>query len=297
MSFSSLGGGLGQEASDTSSPVASTIRFVAPSGEGSGQVASEPSPLTAPVGVASPVLGGERGQAALAMPLPPLLPDPSRGACQASEILVSACPLSGEAVGEPVQVDRPAGWGEAGGWTPTAISREEVIAFGGIQDPMSEGRRVSGRLQAQPDVDDIQQRCAMRAAKLRDINQLGVSLGSNVTEISNSVNDLLDLEAERALEMIRNIVAVKPMTDSEVDALGVRVLEIFCADLMPPIPEADVEDDSTEMVLATPSETGCEDRLQSQNITKRKWKQKVHPVSAVRRSARICTAKKIHDEL
>ena len=65
----------------------------------------------------------------------------------------------------------------------------------------------------------------MRAAKLRDIefttgmsvntsnfilhffneeiiynaNQLGVSLGSNVSEISNSVNDLLDLEAERAL--------------------------------------------------------------------------------------------------
>ena len=95
-------------------------------------------------------------------------------------------------------------------------------------------------------MDDIKQWCAMRAAKLRDVevttgmsvntsnsimhfsndeiaenaNQLGVSLGSNVTEISNSVNDLLDLEAERALEMIFNIAAVKPMTDSEVDALG-----------------------------------------------------------------------------
>ena len=163
----------------------------------------------------------------------------------------------------------------------------------------------------------------MRAAKLRDVevttgmsvntcnsilhfsndeivenaNQLGVSLGSNATEISNSVNDLLDLEAERALEMIRNIAAVKPMSDSEVDALGVRALDNFCVALMPPIPAADVEDDSTEMVLATPSETGCEDRLQSQNVSKRKWKRKVYPVSAVRRSARVRTAKKFHDEL
>ena len=46
---------------------------------------------------------------------------------------------------------------------------------------------------------------------VENANQLGVSLGSNDTEISNSVNDLLDLEAERALEMIRNIATVKPM--------------------------------------------------------------------------------------
>jgi hypothetical protein len=70
--------------------------------------------------------------------------------------------------------------------------------------------------------------------------------------------------------MIRNIAAVKPMSDSKVDALGVTVLDNFCADLMPPIPEAEVEDDSTEMVMASPSETGCEDRLQSQTVSKRK---------------------------
>ena len=97
--------------------------------------------------------------------------------------------------------------------------------------------------------------------------------------------------------MIRNIAAVKPMCESEVDALGVRVLDNFCADLMPPITEADVEDDSTEIVLVSPSETGCEDQLQSQTVPKRKWKRKVYPVSAVRRSARIRTAKKFHDEL
>ena len=206
--------------------------------------------------------------------------------------------------------------------TTGRISREE-IAFGGIPDPVSKGRRLRCCLQDHPEVDDIQQRCAMRAAKLRDVevttgmsvnisnsilhfsndeivenaNQLGVSLGSNDTEISNSVNDLLDLEAERALEMIRNIAAVKPMSDSEVDALGVRVLDNFCADLMQPSTEGEVEDDSTEMLLASPSETGCEDQLQRQIIPKRKWKRKVYPVSAVRRSARIRTAKKFHDEL
>ena len=163
----------------------------------------------------------------------------------------------------------------------------------------------------------------MRAAKLRDVevttgmsvntsksilhfsndeivenaNQLGVSLGSNDTEISNSVNDLLDLEAERALEMIRNIAAVKPMCESEVDALGVMVLDNFCADLMQPNTYEDVEADSTEIVLPSPSETGSEDQLQSQTVPKRKWKRKVYPVSVVRRSARIRTAKKFQDEL
>ena len=97
--------------------------------------------------------------------------------------------------------------------------------------------------------------------------------------------------------MIRNLAAVKPMSDSDFDALGVRVLDNFYVDLMPPIPEAEVEDDSTEMVMPSPSKTGCEDRLQSQTATKRKWKQKVYPVSAVRRSARIRTAKIFHDEL
>ena len=78
---------------------------------------------------------------------------------------VSALPISGESI----QVDRPAGWGAVGGRTLAAISREEVIAFGGIQDPVSAGRRMSGRLQGQQGVDDMQLRCTMRAAKLRDI--------------------------------------------------------------------------------------------------------------------------------
>ena len=150
---------------------------------------------------------------------------------------------------------------QAGGSFPSTTSREEVIAFGGIPDPVSAGRRVSGRLQEQPDVDDMQLRCALRAAKLRDVelstsmsvnksnsimhftndeivqnaNQLGVSLGNNDLEISKSVNDMLDLEAERALELIRNMAAVRPMNESEIDALGVRVLDGLCADLDPAV--------------------------------------------------------------
>ena len=136
--------------------------------------------------------------------------------------LASSC---GAAPVVPAKVTAVGGW--AGGLSPSRASREEVIAFGGIPDPVSQGRWISGRLQEQPDVD-MQLRCAMRAAKLRDVeistgmsvnksnsilhfindeivhntNQLGVSLGSNDSEITKSVNGVLDLEAERALEMI-----------------------------------------------------------------------------------------------
>ena len=87
------------------------------------------------------------------------------------------------------------------------------------------------------------------------------------------------------------------MNDADIDALGVRVLDNFCADLIPPMPESEEEDDTVVIDVARPAETGCEDRLQSQNVSKRKWKRKVFPVSAVRRSARIRTAKKFHDEI
>nr|XP_040257409.1 spidroin-2 isoform X3 [Aegilops tauschii subsp. strangulata] len=48
------------------------------------------------------------------------------------------------------------------------FTREEVVAFGGIPDPASTGRWMSARIQELPEVDDMQQRCAMRAAKLHD---------------------------------------------------------------------------------------------------------------------------------
>ena len=163
----------------------------------------------------------------------------------------------------------------------------------------------------------------MRAAKLRDIevttgmsvnlsnsilhfstdeiihnaNQVGVSLGNTNSEISNSVNDLLDLEAEPALETIRNLAAVRPMNDAEIDALGVRVLDNFCADLVPSTVESEEEEVSGEDVVIQPPEPGYEDRMEDNSKPKRKWKRKVYPASAVRRSARIRTAKKFHDDL
>ena len=41
-------------------------------------------------------------------------------------------------------------------------------------------------------------------------NDFGVTLGSNEKEVAKSVNDLLDLEAERASKIIRNLASVKP---------------------------------------------------------------------------------------
>ena len=97
--------------------------------------------------------------------------------------------------------------------------------------------------------------------------------------------------------MIRNLAAIKPMNDSDIDALGVRVLDNFCANLANPLSEPEEEDESVEIAVVRPPEPGCEDQLESKISTKRKWKRKIYPSSAVRRSARIRTAKKFHDEI
>ena len=49
-------------------------------------------------------------------------------------------------------------------------------------------------------------------------------MGSNEKEVAKSVNDLLDLEAERASEIIRNLASVKPMSDDDVNNLGIVAL-------------------------------------------------------------------------
>ena len=51
---------------------------------------------------------------------------------------------------------------------------------------------------------------------------IGVSLGTNRWEIVRFVNDLLDLEADRAMQMLRNIAVVKPIKETNVNTLGVR---------------------------------------------------------------------------
>ena len=131
---------------------------------------------------------------------------------------------------------------------------------------------------------------------INNANQLGVSLGSTNSEISNSVNDLLDLEAEHSLETIRNIAAVKPMNDAEIDALGVRVLDNLCADLAPSNNESEDDDVPIDDAVVSTVEPGYEDRETEPSKPKRKWKRKIYPDSAVRRSARIRTTKKFYDD-
>ena len=132
---------------------------------------------------------------------------------------------------------------------------------------------------------------------INNANQLGVSLGATDSEISNSVNDLLDLGAECALETILNLAAVKPMNDNEIDALGVRVLDNMCVDLAPSNHESEDDDMPIEIdAVVCSDEPGYEDRESGPSKPKRKWKRKIYPDSAVRRSARIRTTKKFHDE-
>ncbi|SPT17084.1 unnamed protein product [Triticum aestivum] len=135
-----LGGGPGQEVLALSSP--------AVFGRGTRQEA--PVPFSPGRGATAPT--AERGQAALSSPSP------------RSPVPVPADP--GAPLGD---LAWPRVGGGVGGLVPHGATWEEVIAFGGIPDPVSEGRRMSSRLQDQQDVDDMQLRCAKRAAKLRDI--------------------------------------------------------------------------------------------------------------------------------
>ena len=108
---------------------------------------------------------------------------------------------------------------------------------------------------------------------------------------------MLDLEAERALETIRNLAAVKPMNDDEIDALGVRVLDQLRADLAPSNNESEDDDMPLENADGSIVQPGYEDRASEPSKPKRKWKRKIYPDSAVRRSARIRTTKKFHDKI
>ncbi|XBI06059.1 hypothetical protein VPH35_134124 [Triticum aestivum] len=81
---------------------------------------------------------------------------------------------------------------------------------------------------------------------------------------------ILDLEVERALEMLRNLAVVKPMNDSDIDVLGVMVLDSLCADLAPSLPETEEEDDTFEAEVVRSTEPGCEDMVEDQNKPKRK---------------------------
>ena len=105
--------------------------------------------------------------------------------------------------------------------------------------------------------------------------------------------------------LIHNIAAVRPMNESEIDALGVRVLDGLCPDLDPAVQETEEEDeypspDTTNLEVESLAIEAHSERAKPSDVCvkpKRTWKRKVYLVSAVRRSAKIRTSKKFHDEI
>jgi len=216
----------------------------------------------------------------------------------------------------------------AGGIHSTERDVADVVAFGGIPDPASVDRRASQRIQGQHDADDLQMGRAMRNAKLRDIeastgmtvntnfyvlhfseddiiskaNRLGISLGSNDREVLSSVNALLDLEVDRTMEVMRNIAAVKPMVETELQELGVHDLEGLCEDLIPTGDLGVAEVDAHEYAapnhphFASSEYLSHADKEVTLEKPKQKWSRKIYVESAVRRSTRTKYKKKFHDE-
>ena len=128
-----------------------------PNWEGHGQVASAPTSPMAPL----------EGAAHAASSRPTPLGAPGTKTVVAGGASPVLATTHGSTLAASAQSSPVGGW--AGCLTPNWATQGEIIAFAGIPDPVSEGRRMSCRLQDQPDVDDMQLRCAMRAAKLRDI--------------------------------------------------------------------------------------------------------------------------------
>ena len=135
-------------------------------------------------------------------------------------------------------------------------------------------------------------------------NNLGISLGSNETEVVKSVNDLLDLEAERASEIIRNLASIQPMNDNDMNNLGINDLANICNNLLPSVDTEDEEEvettDTVAPLLTEEAVSVIDDNIVPQGVgekPKLPWKRKIYPTSAIRRSARVKLKKKFHDDL
>ena len=125
-------------------------------------------------------------------------------------------------------------------------------------------------------------------------NDLGISLGSNETEVVKSVNDLLDLEAERASEIIRNLASIQPLNDNDMNNLGINDLANICNNLLPSVEAEDEEDveniDTVEPLLMDEAVSVIDTNIVPQGVgekPERLWKRKIYPTSAVHRSARV----------
>ena len=131
---------------------------------------------------------------------------------------------------------------------------------------------------------------------------VGVTLGETSQQVSKSINDLLDLEVDRALDIIRNLAAVRPMTDKEISTMG--GLNLLCQNLVleEEFKQSHVAFDDSNITNSHLTDTakdihGYMDQEYASDKPKRNSKRRVYPVSAVRRSARFRTAKFFYDEI
>jgi hypothetical protein len=135
---------------------------------------------------------------------------------------------------------------------PKKISREEVVAFGGIMEPTVRGIRSSARIEAQPNADDTQLKRAMdymqnRSAKkvtgmsntsktslltsddiIARARSMGVSMGvSNKAEFE-SASLILDNEFQRSMTILKN----NENHESAPSCLIVKKASNLCEDLI-----------------------------------------------------------------
>lgn len=131
-------------------------------------------------------------------------------------------------------------------------------------------------------------------------HNLGISLGSNGKETSKFINDFLNLEANRVLDIIRNIAAVKSMNEPDIKNLGVTALQSLCEDLVPTEGLQNVDEDlvlegymaSLQPDVISNTVTSLDDSQVVHDKPKRTWNRKVYPTPVVRRSARVKQKKK-----
>jgi hypothetical protein len=138
---------------------------------------------------------------------------------------------------------------------PTKPSREDVIAFGGIQDPAKTAPRSSERVRAQPNADASQMERATTLAQHKNdlpgsgikqksslsfvsfsekdivakATSLGVSLGSSTEQVSKSVSTIKNLELQRNVVFLKNNLGRD--VDEEQHSLVLSRATNLCEDL------------------------------------------------------------------
>jgi hypothetical protein len=145
--------------------------------------------------------------------------------------------------------------GSKSSFLPTKPSREDVIAFGGIQDPAKTAPRSSERVRAQPNADASQlERATTLAQHKNDLpgsgnkqksllsfvsyskkdivakaTSLGVSLGSSTEQVSKSVSTIKNLELQRNVVFLKNNLGQD--VDEEQHSLVLSRATNLCEDL------------------------------------------------------------------